>query len=217
MLRPNARLPKVFVAPSCRVAWSDITLVDASGAALASTTSKGATMIEPRHWRRWTAAAWLALALSGCVFSARPRWQTAWNDPWRQGWLDPGTPVVAQPPPPSIDAHVGPVGAHASGQVWVDGHHEWMGGNYQWIQGHWSNPPQPGWEWQQPVYHHGQWHRGHWHAPGQPVPPAYAIGVGVGGGGLERSGPVAQPVYGLSTNGSMQLAPATSAVATPVQ
>jgi hypothetical protein len=37
MLRSNARLSKVFLAPSCRDAWRDITLVDESADAMATT------------------------------------------------------------------------------------------------------------------------------------------------------------------------------------
>jgi hypothetical protein len=153
----------------------------------------------------------------GCIFTARPRWQATWDDPWRNGWLDPGEPVVAQEPPPAVHLNTSPVGVGAAGQVWIDGHYEWINNRYTWIDGHWVFPPQPGWVWQQPAWHNGRWHRGYWHAPNVHVPSVYAHAHGhwnPGWHGQAVATPVAQPV--TLTAGQSFARPVGGVVARPV-
>lgn len=185
--------------------------------------------------RRWTGErsrlGWLALlavVASGCVFTARPRWQATWNDPWHQGWLDPGV-VPAPAPPVAAQLEPTPVGVGGAGQTWVSGHYERIDQRYEWIAGHWANPPQPGWQWQQPSWHRGQWYRGYWHAPNDPVASVYAAGQGQWNADWQQPHalPVAQPVNLSSgavvvrpTTGSTAVIGAGSAiaaVATPVR
>ncbi len=142
---------------------------------------------------------------------------TPWNDPYHNGWLDPGQPVVAQAPPPATQFNTGPVGAGGPNQLWVDGHYEWNNGQYQWIDGHWGTPPQPGWAWQQPAWHNGRWHRGHWHAQNAQIDPVYSHSHGQwnpGWHGQPTATPVAQPVS-FATGQSVAV-PAGGAVAQPV-
>jgi hypothetical protein len=149
---------------------------------------------------------------TGCVFAARPRWQSTWNDPWHNGWLDPGVPANT-PMPPAAQLDTTPVGVGGGGQTWVDGHYEWMNGQYTWVQGHWGRPPQPGWVWQQPAWNQGQWHRGYWHDPGAPVSNVYVQGAHGHWNG-HHGPPVAQPVT-LST-GAVIAQPTGGGVAQPI-
>ncbi|MBL8678178.1 MAG: YXWGXW repeat-containing protein [Myxococcales bacterium] len=176
----------------------------------------------------------LLLLCSSCIIG-RPRWQATWNDPWHNGWLDPGQPVAAQAPPAAVQVQGGPVGVGGAGQVWVDGHYEWIDQRYTWVDGHWANPPQPGWEWQQPAWHNGRWHRGFWHARNAQIDPVYTQHHGAWNPGwhgnahatpvahpvtLETAQPVAQPVatpVGGSVTFGASVSGGVGAVATPVR
>ncbi len=154
------------------------------------------------------------LTLSTACATVRQRWQPTWPDPWRNGWLDPGEPVVAQTPPAAEQLDSGPIGVGTAGQVWVEGHYEWVDQHYTWIAGHWATPPQTGWTWQQPAFHNGRWRRGYWHTRNAQVDPSYLEGQGAwnpGWHGDAHSTPVAHPVT-LSTSQSTP-----QPVATPSQ
>ncbi len=145
-------------------------------------------------------ALFVTVGASGCVIARPPRWQANWHDPWRNGFLDPGTPVVAPPPPPPAQAIMGPANiAHDPNEVWVEGHYEWNQGHYQWIGGHWGHPPQPGWAWHQPGWSNGRWQRGFWHGGqhGASVSVAHsqwpAHAQHPGSLGVQVAQPVAQP------------------------
>jgi hypothetical protein len=94
----------------------------------------------------------LAVALTGCVVTARPVVPAV------------GVGIVySAPPPPPAEVVVGV--APSPGFFWVGGNYGWEGGRYVWHGGRWM-APRPGYRW---VPHHwveggGGWHPepGHW-------------------------------------------------------
>ncbi|MBI3569201.1 MAG: YXWGXW repeat-containing protein [Gemmatimonadetes bacterium] len=88
------------------------------------------------------AVAFATVALSGCVYRARPRAVVVVPASAR-------VIVVREPPVPRVEVIVvQPSPAH----VWVSGYWRWWHDDYQWVAGHWERPPR----------HLHEWVAGHW-------------------------------------------------------